>query len=130
MAEPGVKFELTEEQKNMAVAYVKGTGLFKNRLANFLGVSRPTLNRLFEDDPDFFTQVKASDAQFCQNLIEAAAKKNPFFLLRTKYPEEFGERVKIGFDPEEAIQQVKEIIKANTTKAIYHPPIDPNLSLN
>lgn len=130
MAEPGIKFELTVEQKNMAVAYVKATGLFKNRLADFLSISRPTLDRLFEDDPDFFTQVKASDAHFCQSLIEVAAKKNPFFLLRTKYPEEFGERIKIGFDPEEAIQQVKEIIESNTTKAIYHPPIDPNLSLN
>ena len=110
MAEPGVKFELSLEQKNMAVAYVKATGLFKNRLASFLGISRPTLDKLFEEDPDFFTQVKASDAQFCQSLIESAAKKNPFFLLRTRYPEEFGERAPNAVDPEAELQRFFSIL--------------------
>lgn len=118
MATTGITFELTEESKQHAVKYVEESGLFKNRLADFLGISRPTLDKLLEEDQDFFTSLKRADAIFCKNLITEVKRKNPFFILRTKYRAEFNDVLKIGFDPEVAIREVRAIFEANTTKEI------------
>ena len=84
MALQGVTYELTEENKDYAVRYCQQGGFYKNRLADFLGISRPTLDKLLEDNPDFFTALKRADAVFCKNLIDAVSRKNPIFILKTK----------------------------------------------
>lgn len=111
MAKPGIKFRLSLDQKNSAFDYVRASGFFKNRLASFLKISRPTLDRLLEEDEDFFTQIKAADAEFCKDLIELVKKKDPKFILRTKYIDEFNDSLKYeAFDPVEEIQRVKRLI--------------------
>jgi hypothetical protein len=121
MATPGIPFELTEETKQHALRYVEDSGLFKNRLSAFLGVSRPTLDRLLDDNPDFFTQLQRADAIFCKSLIESVKKRNPIFILKTKYRDEFNEVFSVNFDPETAIQKVKEILEQKTSKNL--PPL-------
>src|SRR3990172_10553834 len=110
MALQGVTYELTEENKDYAVRYCQQGGFYKNRLADFLGISRPTLDKLLEENPDFFTSLKRADAVFCKNLIDVVRKKTPTFILRTKYREEFNDTLKFGFDPEAEIQRIKKII--------------------
>jgi Mn-dependent DtxR family transcriptional regulator len=39
MATPGIIFRLTDTDKEHAVKYVEESGFFKNRLADFLGIS-------------------------------------------------------------------------------------------
>lgn len=85
----GVIFELTDKEKELAVKYVEESGLFKNRLADYLGVSRPTIYRILEEDTDFFTRLKRADAIFCKNVIETVRKKDPLFILKTRLKEEF-----------------------------------------
>ena len=121
MATPGIPFELTEETKQHALRYVEDSGLFKNRLSAFLGISRPTLDRLLDDNPDFFTQLQRADAIFCKSLIEYVKKRNPIFILKTKYRDEFNEVFSVNFDPESAIQEVKEILEQRTSKSL--PPL-------
>lgn len=89
MATSGITFELTEKEKELAVKYVEESGLFKNRLADFIGISRPTLYKLLEEDTDFFTRLKRADTIFCKSLIVSVKKKDPMFLLKKKYIEEF-----------------------------------------
>jgi hypothetical protein len=120
MAIQGINFELTEGVKKFAIQYVEESGLFKNRLADFLSISRPTLNKVLNEDEAFFTSLKRADAIFCKKLIEGVGKKNPFLILRTKYREEFNDTLKVGFDPEEEIQKVKRILETTTTKEIMH----------
>lgn len=120
MAIPGITFELTEESKQHAVKYVEESGLYKNRLADFLGISRPTLDKVLDENPDFFTLLKRSDAVFCKSLIDIVKKKNPFFILRTKYRDEFNDVFSIGFDAQAEIQRVKEILESRTSKHIEH----------
>lgn len=117
MAKPGINFELSEESKNQAIRYVEESGFYKNRLADFLGISRPTLNKLLEEDSDFFTAIKAADAVFCKNLIEVVKRKNPIFILRTKYRDEFNEKGTI-YDPEIEIKRVKALLEESCTKEI------------
>ncbi len=118
MAIPGITFELSDKDKEFAIKYVESSGLYKNRLADFLGVSRPTLDKVLNEDKDFFTSLKKADAIFCKNLIDVVSKKNPFLILRTKYRDEFNDTVKVGFDPEDEIRKVKELIESGTTEAI------------
>lgn len=120
MASPGVIFELTEESKKHAIKYVEESGFYKNRLADFLGISRPTLDKLLDEDTDFFTRVKQADSIFCKNLIDAAKRKSPFFILRTKYKEEFNDVIKVGFDPEIEMQKVSKIIAESSSEEIIH----------
>jgi len=89
MATQGITFELTDKEKEMAVKYCEESGLYMNRLADFLGISRPTVYKLLEEDTDFFTRIKRADAVFCKNLIMSAEKKDPIYLLRKKFREEF-----------------------------------------
>lgn len=110
MATPGIIFELSETDREHAIAYVKESGFFKNRLANFLGISRPTLDKILEEDTDFFTSLKRADSVFCKNLIDKVAEKNPIFILRTRYKDEFNERIAISYDPEEEIHKLMKII--------------------
>lgn len=91
MAKPGVNFYLSEAQKDSAVVFVKEAGLFKKRLANFLKISRPTLDKVFEEDGEFFTRLEAADAEYCKELIMAVRKKDPVFILKTRYKDEFGD---------------------------------------
>lgn len=116
MAIPGVEFKLTERDQEQAIKYVEDSGLYKNRLADFLGISRPTLDKVLEDKPDFFTSLKQADARFCKKLIEIVGKKNPFLILSTKYREEFNDTIKIGFDPELEIQRIQKMLNESTTK--------------
>ncbi len=118
MAKPGIEYKLTDVDKTHAIKYVEESGLFKNRLADFLGISRPTLDKILEENPDFFTCLKRADAVFCKKLIEIVGKKNPFLILRTKYREEFNDTIKIGFDPEEEIQKVKKLLEKETTNEL------------
>ncbi|OGH15980.1 MAG: hypothetical protein A3F30_02475 [Candidatus Levybacteria bacterium RIFCSPHIGHO2_12_FULL_37_12] len=120
MAMSGVKIELTEKDKEFAIRYVEESGFYKTRLADFLEVSRPTLDKILEENPDFFTSLKRADAVFCKNLIDVVRKKTPTFILRTKYREEFNDTLKFGFDPEAEIQRIKKIIDEGTTKEIEH----------
>ena|SRR3990170_1549236 len=113
MAIQGITYELTEENKGYAVKYVEESGFYKNRLADFLGISRPTLDKLLEDNPDFFTALKRADAIFCKNLIDTVGKKNPIFILRTRYKEEFNDAVRL-YDPEEQIRKMVELMDSET----------------
>lgn len=122
MAIPGIEFKLTDADQTHAIKYVEESGLFKNRLADFLGISRPTLDKVLEENADFFTRLKRADAVFCKKLIEIVGKKNPFLILRTKYREEFNDTIKIGFDPEAEIQRVKQMMESETTKDLL--PLD------
>ena len=80
MAKTGETFILTDEQKRMALDYIRASGYFKFRLAQFLKISRPTLNKILVEDTDFFTEVEAANAEFCKELIEKVKEKNPLFL--------------------------------------------------
>ncbi|MFC1790096.1 hypothetical protein ACFLZP_01275 [Patescibacteria group bacterium] len=91
MAIQGVNFELTEENRKYAERYVEESGFYKKRLADFLGISRPTLDKLLNENPDFFTSLKRADSIFCKNLIDIVSKKNPIFILKTRYKEEFND---------------------------------------
>ena len=115
MAKPGINFELTEESKKHALKYVEDSGFYKNRLADFLCISRPTLDKLLEENHDFFTSLKRADAIFCKNLIDGVKKKNPYLILKSKYNEEFHENIKIGFDPEIEILRIKKLIDDSST---------------
>jgi hypothetical protein len=115
MATPGIPFELTEESKRQALIYVESSGFFKNRLSNFLSISRPTLDRILEDDNNFFTSIKRADAVFCQSLIDLVKKKNPAFLLKTKYREEFDTSIRfINYEPEEQIRKMTELMDSES----------------
>lgn len=122
MANSGVKFVLTESDKEHALKYVEESGFYKNRLADFLSISRPTLDKVLEEFPDFFTALKRADSIFCQRLIEGVKKKNPFLILKYKYNEEFHENIKFGFDPEIEIQKIKKLIEESSTKDL--PPLE------
>ena len=124
MATPGIPYELTEETRQLAIKYVEDSGFFKNRLAAFLSITRPTLDKVLVEHPDFFTQLQRADAIFCKSLIDSVKKKNPIYLLRTRYKDEFNETFSPGFDPEEAIQRVKEILSATTSKSLPPMPND------
>ena len=113
MALQGVTYELTEENKGYAIKYVEESGLYKNRLSYFLGISRPTLDKLLDEDTDFFTSLKRADAIFCKKLIDAVSKKNPIFILRTRYKEEFNDNARL-YDPEEQIQRMVELMDSET----------------
>lgn len=107
---------LNTKTKELAIMYVMATGFFKKRLADYLGVSRPTLDKILSQDSDFFTQVKAADSVFCKDLVLMTKKKNPMFLLKTKYREEFSDNFKMGtYDPEEEIQKLMKIIHENSS---------------
>ncbi|HRN70365.1 MAG TPA: hypothetical protein PLS49_04210 [Candidatus Woesebacteria bacterium] len=109
MATTGVTYKLNDREKQQAIKYVEVSGFYKNRLAFFLSISRPTLDRILEDDKDFFTQVQRADANFCKDLILSVKKKNPSFLLKTRYKEEFGEN-RLDFDPQAELKRVEELI--------------------
>lgn len=116
MALPGINFELTEESKQHAIKYVEESGLYKTRLADFLSISRPTLDKILDENPDFFTALKRADAIFCKSLINEAKKKNPFFILRTKYREEFNDAFNAPFDPQEELRKMRELIYGRRAK--------------
>lgn len=113
MATQGVAFELTEENREYAVKYVEESGFYKNRLADFLGISRPTLDKLLEENPDFFTSLKRADSVFCKNLIDIVSKKNPIFILRTKYRDEFNNYSGLPYDPEEEIRRITKLFDSD-----------------
>ena len=96
MAKRGQEYIPSEEVKELSIKYVESSGLFKNRLADYLGVSRPTLDRVLQKDFEFFTSLKRADSRFCQNLIEKVSQKDPKFLLLYKYGDEF--RKKTSFE--------------------------------
>lgn len=96
---------LDSRDKKLAIKYVVATGFYKSRLASYLGISRPTLDKILEEDASFFTALKAADSVFCKDLIINTARKNPAFILKTKYKEEFDED-KPTFDPVDGLNQM------------------------
>lgn len=107
---------LSSQIKDLAIRYVAATGFYKNRLAEYLCISRPTLDKILEEDQSFFTQLKSADALFCKDLIVRTAKKNPAFILKTKYKDEFSDSsLPQGFDPEEEIKRLAKIIDSQTS---------------
>lgn len=106
---------LDDKNRELAIRYVVATGFYKNRVASYLGISRPTLDKIFEEDPSFFTQLTAADSVFCKNLIIKTANKNPAFLLKTRYREEFDDSSRISVDPEEEIKKLTKIIDSSTS---------------
>lgn len=92
MATSGMDYVLSEESKNNAIKCVEESGFYKNRLANFLGISRPTFDKVLKENEDFFTDLKRADAVYCKSLIDIVSKKNPVFILRTRYSEEFDDK--------------------------------------
>lgn len=108
---------LTQEIKDFAIKYVAATGFYKSRLSNYLCISRPTLDKILEEDPQFFTQLKSADALFCKDLIVRTAKKNPAFILKTKYKDEFDDNANSQiFDPEEEIRKLAQIIDSSAVR--------------
>src|SRR3990167_10632169 len=119
MALQVVTYELTEENKDYAVRYCQQGGFYKNRLADFLGISRPTLDKLLEENPDFFTSLKRADAVFCKSLIDLVKKKNPSFLLKTKYREEFDDSIRLSsYNPEEQIKKMVALMDSDSDEEI------------
>lgn len=103
--------QLLYEEKKKAYMYVLVSGFYKVRLAQFLSISRPTLDRMLHDDPHFFTQLQAADAEFCKKLIMQVAKKNPTFILKTKYRTEFPDNSTISIkDSRDDIGKMKQYI--------------------
>ena len=101
---------LEKTTKQLAVKYVVATGFYKSRLAGYLGISRPTLDKILAEDSSFFTTLQAADAVFCKDLIINTAKKNPAFLLKTKYKEEFDEN-KPSRDPVDDLNKILKKIE-------------------
>ena len=101
---------MSEESKKLAIKYIEESGFYKGRLADFLGISRPTLNKLLEEDNDLFTAFKRADAIFCKKLIDKVAERNPIFILRTRYKDEFDERSICSYDPDEVIQNMVRLM--------------------
>jgi len=119
MATPGVSFEITDDIKTFAVKYVEESGFYKNRLADFLGISRPTLDKVLEENNDFFTSLKRADAVFCKSLIDLVKKKNPSFLLKTKYREEFDDSIRLSsYNPEEQIKKMVALMDSDSDEEI------------
>jgi len=114
MAVQGICFQLTDKDKKFAIKYVEKSGFYKSRLADFLSISRPTLDKLLEEDNDFFTSLKRADAIFCKNLIEEVSRKNPAFILKTKYRKEFDDTLTIVVDPEEELKRIHRLIYGNS----------------
>jgi len=80
------KINLSKKQKDLAIQYVKTSGLYKIRLAKYLCISRRSLYRLLERDGDFDTALQRADSEFCARMI---SKAKPDFILKTKYSGEF-----------------------------------------
>lgn len=89
------KIELDKKQKELAIQYVKVSGLWKQALADYLGISKPTLLQILKEDDSFLTALQAADAEFRKEIIELTKVKRPDFILKTKYREEFPERLEI-----------------------------------
>lgn len=103
---------LDKKTKEMTLKYVMATGFYKTRVADYLAISRPTFDKILENDPVFFTALKAADAVFCKDLIMLTAKKNPSFLLKTKYKDEFNDdNPHPDFNPEEELKKIDKIIQ-------------------
>lgn len=115
MATTGVDYILSEEGKGYAIKYVEESGFCKTRLADFLEISRPTLDKLLEENPDLFASLKRADTVFCKMLIDKVVDKNPLFLLKTRYKDEFNENIN-SFDPEVEIQRIMKRIEEVSTK--------------
>lgn len=102
----------SKKQKQLAIQYVKTSGLWKIRLAKYLGISRTTLDKVIRKDKSFWTQLEMADAEFCSANIR---KAKPDFILRTKYREEFPENVKLELGGE--VKTIRIIQYAKEKKA-------------
>lgn len=84
---------LSDEQKKLAIEYVKKSGLWKTRLARFLKINFRTFERILEIDKGFYNDLQSADAFFIAETIQRA---KPEFILKTKYRDEFPDN---SFDP-------------------------------
>jgi len=80
------KINLSKKQKDLAIQYVKTSGLYKIRLAKYLGIGRRSLYRVLKRDKNFDTDLQRAEAEFCADIIKRA---NPTKILETKYRDEF-----------------------------------------
>lgn len=111
MAKRGAKkIKLSEEEKRQAILYIKKSGFYKNRLADYLGIARNTLYRILDDDPKFYTRIKKANAFFCSNLIKKADTK---FLLKNMFNEEFQDKMTLEhkINPKEEMKKIDDKIK-------------------
>ena len=99
------KIELVKKQKELAVQYVKVSGFWRQALADYLGISKPTLLQILKKDEGFLTVLKAADAEFRKEIIELAKVKRPDFILKTKYREEFPEKVEVEHSVDKRLEE-------------------------
>ena len=86
MAQTGVKFEMNPQLREAARLYVRQTGLWIEALAALLKISKPTLYRVFKDDPSFLTELEEENQWYRQGLVRRA---RPEFLLERQFRREF-----------------------------------------
>lgn len=110
---------LTDEEKQAAVLYVRATGFWAYRLADYLHMDYKTLKRILKDDPELSTRLKAAESEFKGELIRATIAKRPDFILETKYKDEFQKITKIDttVNPTTAIKNVLDRIKEEDANA-------------
>lgn len=86
---------LTEAQKKAAIEYVQLSGFYKMRLASFLRLDIKTLNRILKDDESFSQDIKAAESAFIGKIVDKTVEKRPDFILKSKYAEEFPDRLQV-----------------------------------
>ena len=99
------KIELVKKQRELAIQYVKVSGFWRQALADYLGISKPTLLQILKKDEGFLTALKAADAEFRKEIIELAKVKRPDFILKTKYREEFPEKVEVEHSIDKRLEE-------------------------
>lgn len=108
------KIEITKNQRDLAVKYVKVSGFWRQALADYLEISKPTLLQILKEDGGFLTALQAADAEFRKEIVELTKVKRPDFILKTKYREEFPEKVgvehSVNSELEKALDRMAQIL--------------------
>jgi len=99
------KIEISKEQRDLAVKYVKVSGFWRQALADYLEISKPTLLQILKKDDSFLTALQAADAEFRKEIIELAKVKRPDFILKTKYREEFPEKFEVEHSIDKRLEE-------------------------
>lgn len=99
------KKKITKEQRDLAVKYVKVSGFWRQALADYLEISKPTLLQILKQDEGFLTALQAADAEFRKEIVELTKAKRPDFILKTKYREEFPEKVEVEHSVDKRLEE-------------------------
>lgn len=99
------KIELVKKQKELAIQYVKVSGFWRQALADYLEISKPTFLQILKEDEGFLTALQAADAEFRKEIVQLTKVKRPDFLLKTKYREEFPEKVEIEHSVDKRLEE-------------------------